>query len=136
MNQNKFWRFALVVLVLLWSLYELYPPKGRDLVQVFRDRAIQRDATFNTIVQKAQELNRAFPEKAYENLREAVGTNDLTRYFPFFLAKEQSKPTTYILNRLQREAAGKIRLGIDLQGGTSFTVKMDTSTLTNASDAT
>jgi SecD/SecF fusion protein len=44
-------------------------------------------------------------------------------------------PTTYILNRLQREAAGRIRLGLDLQGGTSFLVEMDTNGLAHTSDA-
>jgi len=134
MNRNHLWRFVLVVLVVLWSLYELYPPQGRNLVLVFRERAVNRDANFNSIIQKAQGLEKAMPERAYDNLLEAVGTNDLTRYFPFFEAKNESHPTTYILNRLQREAAGRIRLGLDLQGGTSFLVSMDTSGLTNASD--
>ena len=75
------------------------------------------------------------PEKPYDNLVEAIGTNDITRYFPSFGAKEQLHPTTYILNRLQREAAGRIRLGLDLQGGTSFLVEMDTNRLAKASDA-
>ena len=74
------------------------------------------------------------PERPYDNLAEAVGTNDITRYFPFFGAKNELHPTTYILNRLQREAAGRIRLGLDLQGGTSFLVSMDTNRLTQASD--
>ena len=39
-------------------------------------------------------------------------------------------PDRVFLNRLQREAAGKIRLGLDLQGGTSFLVSMETNNLT------
>ena len=135
MNRNNFWRLILVVLVVLWSLYELYPPQGRDLVLVFREKAKDRDATFTTIFRKAQELQKAMPEKAYDNLAEAVGTNDITRYFPFFGAKNELHPTTFILNRLQREAAGRIRLGLDLQGGTSFLVSMDTNQLARATDA-
>jgi SecD/SecF fusion protein len=135
MNRNNFWRFTLVVLVILWSLYELYPPQGRDLLLVFREKATARDASFTAILQKAQALQKAMPEKAYDNLAEAVGTNDLTRYFPAFGAKEQLHPTTYILNRLQREAAGRIRLGLDLQGGTSFLVEMETNQLAHTSDA-
>ena len=129
MNRNNFWRFVLVVLVVLWSLYELYPPEGRDLMLVFREKAVNRDATFTTIFQKAQALQKATPEKPYDNLVEAIGTNDITRYFPFFGAKDELHPTTYILNRLQREAAGRIKLGLDLQGGTSFLVEMDTNQL-------
>ena len=135
MNRNNFWRFTLVVLVVLWSLYELYPPQGRDLLLVFREKAQSRDPAFSTIFTNALALQRAMPEKPYDNLVAAIGTNDITRYFPSFGAKEQLHPTSYILNRLQREAAGRIRLGLDLQGGTSFLVEMDTNRLAQASDA-
>jgi SecD/SecF fusion protein len=135
MNRNNFWRSTLVVLVILWSLYELYPPQGRDLLVFFREKAVNRDPAFTTLYQKAQALQKATPEKPYDNLAQAIGTNDITRYFPAFGAKDQLRPTSYILNRLQREAAGRIRLGLDLQGGTSFLVEMDTNRLAQAADA-
>ena len=135
MNRNNFWRFILVVLVVLWSLYELYPPEGRDLLLFFREKAVNRDAAFTSFYQKAQALQKAVPEKPYDNLLEAIGTNDIAHYFPSFGAKDQLNPTTYILNRLQREAAGRIRLGLDLQGGTSFLVSMDTNQLAKVTDA-
>jgi SecD/SecF fusion protein len=135
MNRNNFWRFILVVLVILWSLYELYPPEGRNLVLFFREKAVDRDTSFSAIYKQAQDLQKAMPERPYDNLAQAIGTNDITRYFPFFGAKNELHPTTYILNRLQREAAGRIRLGLDLQGGTSFLVSMDTNRLTQAADA-
>src|SRR5438132_9872858 len=109
MNRNNVWRFVLVVLVLVWSVYEIYPPTARDLVQVFRKRAVNnRDAAFPVIMQKAQQLQRAMPDKPYENLKEAIGTNDINRYFPFFEAKNKAHPTEFTLNQLQREAAGRI----------------------------
>ncbi len=37
---------------------------------------------------------------------------------------------------MQRDAAGKIKLGLDLQGGTSFLVEMDTNALANAQEDT
>ncbi len=135
MNRNNFWRFILVVLVILWSLYELYPPEGRDLLLFFREKATGCDAAFSAMFQKAQALQKAMPEKPYDNLAEAIGTNDITHYFPSFGAKDQLHPTTYILNRLQRQAAGRIRLGLDLQGGTSFLVSMDTNQLAKTTDA-
>ncbi|HVM49696.1 MAG TPA: protein translocase subunit SecD [Candidatus Acidoferrum sp.] len=134
MNQNKLWRFVLVVLVLLWSLYELYPPEGRNLLQYFRERAVDRDPTFTAIYKRAQELEKAMPEKPYDNLVEAIGTNDITKYFPFYGGKNEQHPTAYILNRLQRQAAGRIRLGLDLQGGTSFVMSMETNNLVKGSD--
>ena len=132
MNRNNLWRFVLVV---LWSLYELYPPQPRDLLLVFREKSQVRDTNFTAILRRAQDLQKTMPEKPYDNLMEAIGTNDITRYYPFYGAKNELHPTTFIMNRLQRQAAGRIRLGLDLQGGTSFLVSMDTNRLTEASDA-
>src|SRR5215831_3303846 len=102
MNRNNFlWRVALVVLVLAFSFLEMWPPTARDLIQTFRESTIKRDATFNAILAKAQELQKIAPDRAYENLVQAVGTNDLTQYFPQFEAKTEPHPTTYILNSLQ-----------------------------------
>jgi SecD/SecF fusion protein len=132
MNRNNFWRFILVVLVLLWALYELYPPTSRDLVQVFREKARNTDTNFTAIITHANELQKKAPEKTYDNLKEAIADRDITRYFPAFDAKNEVHPTTFILNRLQRESAGRIRLGLDLQGGTSFLVRMQTNELSSA----
>jgi SecD/SecF fusion protein len=138
MNRNLVWKALFVALVVVWSLYEIYPPRGRDLVEVFAQRARNPDATFSNIVAQARELQKQHPERAYRNLLTAIGTNDITRYFPHIRLENELYPTTAILNRLQREAAGRIKLGIDLQGGTMFVVRMDTNrlvqveTLTNA----
>jgi SecD/SecF fusion protein len=129
MNRNHLWKLLLILLVIAWSVTEFTPIKNQDLVLHFRDRAIKRDATFNTIFQRAQELKKERPDREYADLQEAIGTNDITTYYPFFEAQDQAHPTTYILNRLQREAAGRVKLGIDLAGGTSFLVEMDTNRL-------
>jgi len=129
MNRNSIWRWAVVALVVAWALFELYPPQGRDLIEHFAKRAVRQDDTFQQIVNEARELRIEFPERAYGNLSSAIGTNDIRAYFPFFETSAELNPTAHILNRLQREAAGQIRLGLDLQGGTSFLVEMDTNKL-------
>ena len=125
MNRNNFWRFVIVVLVLIWAVISFYPPTSRDLIQTFRERAFRSDTNFHAIVERAMTLQRQSPEKPYEDLKEAIGTNDITRYFPSYGVTNDSRATLTILNRLQRDSAGKIRLGIDLQGGTSFVVSMN-----------
>ncbi|MGN6552426.1 MAG: protein translocase subunit SecD [Verrucomicrobiota bacterium] len=135
MNRNHFWKLVLILFLLAWAIFEINPPTARPLVEYFRTRAVNQDATFKSIITQAQELEKARPQLSYANLQEAIGTNDLNRYFPFFEAKNEARPTTYILNRLQREAAGKVKLGIDLAGGTSFLVEMDTNQLQNAQTA-
>jgi SecD/SecF fusion protein len=136
MNRNNLWRFVIVVLVLVWAVISFWPPTSRDLIQTFRERAVKTETNFYAIVQRATELQQKIPEKPYENLKHAIGTNDITRFFPFFGVTNQAQPTatTTILNRLQRDAAGKIRLGIDLQGGTSFVVGMQTNSLPPGTD--
>jgi SecD/SecF fusion protein len=129
MNRNNLWRFILVVAVVAWAAFEIYPPTNRDLIQVFRENARGVDDNFNKIVQHAQDLSKDRPDREYDNLVEAIGTNDITSYFQQFSKESQVHPTTSILNAVQREAMGNIHLGIDLQGGTSFLVEMDTNHL-------
>jgi SecD/SecF fusion protein len=136
MNRNNLWRFLLVVLVVAWALFEIYPPTNRDLIQVFRENARGADETFNKIVERAQDLSKTRPDVEYANLQEAIGTNDITGYFPQFAKLSLAHPTTSILNAVQRAAMGNIHLGIDLQGGTSFLVEMDTNNLVNIETTT
>lgn len=132
MNKNDRWKFILVVLLVLWAFYQMYPPTARDLIQQFASRAQLPDATFTNIMDRVEALQKSGKNTEFSDLREAIGTNDITGYFPFINAKSQLHPTTYILNELQREGAGKFRLGLDLQGGTSYLVEMDTNFLATA----
>jgi SecD/SecF fusion protein len=136
MNRNLFGKLIFILVIVAWSLYEMYPPTGRDLIRTFQERARGADATFSNIVAQATALQQEHPDRTYRNLQTAIGTNDITKYFPMFPAKNELYPTTYILNRLQREAAGRIKLGIDLQGGTLFYVQMDTNRLVHIESVT
>lgn len=127
MNRNHFWKLVLVLALLGWSVFQLYPPTDRPLTEVFRARATNRDEAFGKILTQLDQLQKEKPLREYGNIMEAVGTNDLRKYFKDVPVKDEAKANSQILNRLQREAAGKIRLGIDLKGGTSFMVAMDTT---------
>ena len=134
MKKNNLGWFIFVVLLVCWSLYQTYPPMSRDLVQQFSSRAENQDTNFAAILKQVEVLQQTSTNREFANLKEAIGTNDIQKYFPFLDAKSELHPTTYILNQLQRDAAGKIKLGLDLQGGTSFLVEMDTNYLANAQD--
>ena len=133
-KNNNLGRFILVLIIIAWSLMEVYPPTSRDLVKEFANRALNQDAAFKGILQQYALLEKAGTNNEFVALQLATGTNDLKKYFPFVPgAANQIHPNTYILNRLQRDAAGRIKLGIDLQGGTSFLVEMDTNVLYSTS---
>jgi SecD/SecF fusion protein len=127
MNRRNLYKALFVLLVLLWSISELYPPTSRSLIAEFEKRASNPDAVFKGILERAQILQKANPERAFGNLIEAVGTNQLTRYFPYIKVNSEQDPNRTILQALQASAAGQIKLGLDLRGGTSFLVAMDTN---------
>ena len=129
MKSNNLGRFLLVIAIILWSLFEVYPPSSRDLMQEFSRRAVNRDATFTNILAQAEAFQQAGTNNEFVALQTATGTNSLKNYFNFIPAENQLYPNTFILNKLQRDAAGKIKLGLDLQGGTEFLVEMDTNVL-------
>jgi SecD/SecF fusion protein len=132
MKKNNFGWFVFVVLVVLWSLYEIYPPTSRDLIQQFAARAENTDTNFTAILNQAQAMQQTNSSREFANLETAIGTNDIQKYFPAINAGDQLRPTTYILNQIQRDSAGKIKLGLDLQGGTEFLVEMDTNKIVSA----
>ena len=132
MRRNNLGRFILVLGIVLWALYETYPPTSRDLIQEFSGRAENKDAAFTNILARSELLQQVGTNSEFASLQQAVGTNNLQPYFPFISAKDQLYPNLFILNQLQRDASGRIKLGLDLQGGTSFLVEMDTNALFEA----
>jgi SecD/SecF fusion protein len=129
MKQNNLWKFLFVVFIVGWSFVSMYPPASSGLVKVFASRGENQDATFSNILARADTLQQAATNSEFANLHAAIGANDIQGYFTFINASNETDPTTFILNRLQRDASGKIKLGLDLQGGTAFLVEMDTNAL-------
>ena len=133
MNRSNLWKFLLIVFIVGWCATAMWPPKSRPLFQMFQENILKRDAVYTNIVTRFAELQKANPQAEYRNLREAIGTNDISRHFEIE-TKGEKDPTTAILNTLQKKGAGKIKLGLDLQGGSSFLVRLETGKLaTNAS---
>jgi len=134
MTQKHLWHLLLIIFVLAWSLVSLTPPIGRDLLHDFETKARNKDAAFSNIVERAHALQQQLPTRTYGNLKEAIGTNEITRYFPGITVKGEKNPSATALSRLQKDAAGKVKLGLDLQGGSSFLVSLDTTKLSTNSD--
>ena len=63
-SKSNRWKFLLVVGVIAWSLYEIYPPAGRDVVREFQTRAVRQDAEFVAILARAQSATGAARTRA------------------------------------------------------------------------
>ena len=134
MNRGHLYKLLLIVFILAWAWYSFSPLNGTNLVEVFLEKGPYKpDAAYTNIVKEVRELQKTHPDRAYGNLRIAIGTNDITHYFPDYDVKAEKDPTVFILNRLQKEASGKLKLGLDLVGGSSFLVEMKTNKLSAVS---
>src|SRR5438105_13980854 len=132
MNRNHLWKLLIIVFVVAWSAFEIYPPTGRNVIEVFNEEAARKDANLSNIVARAQQLQKENTNlTAFAALKQAADTNEIARYFPFDV-KGEKDPTSAVLYRIQQDAAGKIKLGLDLQGGTSFLMEMNTNKLSQA----
>lgn len=133
MNRSHLWKLVLILLVVAWSVSEIYPPTSKDLIEAFEQQSSTPNKTFDEIVKKAQQLDASNTDRApgitYSNLLVAISTNDIRPFFPsnYINAAVERDVTRGILNRVQRSAAGQFRLGLDLQGGTQFLLEMDMS---------
>ena len=133
MNRSHLWKFLIIVLVVAWSASRMIPPTGRPLIDAFQENVGKRDGVYSNILENFAVLQKQNPQAEYSNLKNAIGTNDISHHFEIDTTSAKD-PTQTILNALQRKAAGKIKLGLDLQGGVSFLVRLETGKLaTNVS---
>lgn len=141
MNRSHLWKFLFVVFTVVWAVTEIFPIKNRNLIDQFDKTAILNpDAALNDVIKKARELESRnpagidTPTLTYSNLLAAIGTNDIRKYFPSNYVVPGSTTLPFnqaALNRLQREASSRFKLGIDLKGGTSFLLELDLSRVSN-----
>jgi SecD/SecF fusion protein len=138
MKHRNFWLFSTIFLV-AWSLWSIYPPRSQPLLDAFRERAALADTNVTAIVQEAERLQAANPNNSFQNLLSAIqnqnlGSNGIAPYFPGYTVPAGKDTNRTILYALQHEAAGKIKLGLDLQGGMSFLVELQTNKLAEGQD--
>ncbi len=136
MKRNNTGRTLLVLLLVAWAITEMLPPKGRSVVEVFVEEAVKVDEDLKAAADKAKELTAAdtnVPPREFRLLQTSVRELTLTNYFNYSVKGERD-PNAAILKRVQSKAAGKFRLGLDLQGGSSFIVGLDSNKVHEASD--
>ena len=63
MNRNHLWKLLIIIFVIAWSAFEIYPPTGMSIIEVFREEGIKKDSTFSNIVERAQQLQKENPNR-------------------------------------------------------------------------
>ena len=138
MKRNNLARFLFLLLILGWAGTEMTPlwDKPGKLIEEF-SKAKDKDEAFNKVVADAKASHEEDDSNEFGNLYDAVERSGLalTNYFPKMKFGSQAPDNRLVLQALQKRVAGQIQLGLDLKGGSSFLVAMDTNKLENASGA-
>ena len=138
MKRNNLARFLFLLLILGWAGTEMTPlwDKPGKLIEEFK-KAKDRDEAFDKVVADVEASHEEDDSNEFGDLYKAVEASGLalTNYFPKIKFGEQAPDNRLVLQALQKRVAGQIQLGLDLKGGSSFLVAMDTNKLENASGA-
>ncbi|MBT6660403.1 MAG: protein translocase subunit SecD [Verrucomicrobia bacterium] len=138
MKRNNLARFLFLLLILIWAGTEMTPlwDQPGKLIEEF-SKAKDRDEAFDKVVADAKASHKENDSNEFGTLYDAVEESGLalTNYFPKMNFRGQSPDNRLVLQKLQKRVAGQIQLGLDLKGGSSFLVAMDTNKLENTSGA-
>ena len=130
MKRNNLARFLFLLLILAWAGTEMTPFRDLSLIDEF-SKAKDRDEAFDKVVADARKSHKEDNSNEFGDLYKAVEASGLalTNYFPKMKFGERTPNNRLVLQSLQKRVAGQIQLGLDLKGGSSFLVAMDTSKL-------
>ena len=136
MKRNNIARFLFLVLILGWAGTEMWPLRDESgkLIDQF-GKATNRDAAFEQAYEAAKEAHDPNDENSNEFgiLQGAVENAGLVlsnyTWSPNLKFRGQVPDNRLVLQTLQKKVAGKLQLGLDLKGGSSFLVALDTSNL-------
>ena len=140
MNPIHVLKILFLVLVLAWAAYEMTPWQNKDgrLLDRFESQATNK-VVITDIRKTAQtkfEAQTESEKNEYGTLMSAVKESGVAlsdHYNYKFSGKKTKKELNdLIMQKLQRESSGQIQFGLDLQGGSSFLVQMETNSLNQA----
>ena len=148
MTLRPWWKIVVSLLALGAAYYEMTPIRSVPLADyvpgaVIKDEAafapLDREARARVAAHAAQDPAVPAERKAptyYQALRDLAagrGGDAVVDLLPFFFdpatfvrEPELAKRNTLVLKELMRRSQGRLKLGLDLQGGVAFTLEVDT----------
>lgn len=135
MSGGILWKAALSVAILAWALLNLVPLKDQPFDGYVTATAMETipeegSPAFSDLVQEAQAgVDSGLYPSVYVGLREIVNERqiDLAKYFPEIQLVDINnleRRNETLLRVLLNESKSNLRLGLDLQGGVAFTLRL------------
>ncbi|MFI3291544.1 MAG: protein translocase subunit SecD [Opitutales bacterium] len=142
MNRSIAWKLILTALVLTWAVLAMVPFKDTPFDDYIKGAATAKQTEFNALIEEVEgtvdSLNHKDSADKYPTLyialREYSNKNeiDLAEFFPNINVKDiqiLTKRNTILLSELYNRSKSAIKQGLDLQGGVSFTLQVNTAEL-------
>jgi SecD/SecF fusion protein len=144
-SRTWFWKIAVSLAALAIAWYEFHPIAPVPLEQFVPSKVIAQKPEFDKLHTEALERVKLYKDaaapaekksvsyfQALRDIGEGRGRAASVDFRPFFFTEDQivrepdqSKRNGLVLNRLNSDSKGRLKLGLDLQGGVSFTLKID-----------
>ncbi|MDR2806694.1 MAG: protein translocase subunit SecD [Puniceicoccales bacterium] len=130
MFHNVFGKSILSVIVLVWALLNLIPFNDRSFNDYMKQRATAYVDEFSGLLSRAKlKVKLGQSSSLFVALKEIAKDDklDLSIYFPDIKLqdiKNLDKKNKILMEVLLRESKGRLRYGLDLKGGVSFTLKL------------
>lgn len=146
-SRTWFWKLAVSIIALAVSWVEFHPVAPTPLDQFVPTQVIANKAEFEKLHKEALERVRLYPDasvpaekksvsyyQALRDISEGRGRKDIVDLRPFFFTEKefvsipnQTKRNAKVIQVLHARSQGRLTLGLDLQGGVSFTLRVDPS---------
>ena len=144
-SRTWFWKIAVSLVALAVAWFEFHPVSPLPLDQFVPTQVIAQKPEFDKLHAEALERVKRYKDAAvladqksvsyYQALRdigEGRGRAAPVDFRPFFFTEaqivrepDQAKRNGIVLKQLMVSSQGRLKLGLDLQGGVSFTLKVD-----------
>lgn len=136
MKTHILWKMVVTLLLGAWAWMELTPIKDQPLPQYFEEKcSSSKSDELKEIIHKATDLQSAAAGTSFFAQFKQVAMDDkvdLSAFFPQFDisdVKNLNKRNDILLQHLLQTSQGRLKLGLDLQGGLAFTLKIDDQAL-------
>ncbi len=136
------WKLVLTALAILWAVVSIIPTNDTPFEEYIKTRATAKQGEFQKFLTAAEARVDAKnyknnPDKSptlYIAMREYADANEinLAEFFPDIKVSDikiLKKRNDILMKELYRQSKGKIKKGLDLQGGVAFTLEIDEKNL-------
>ncbi len=123
------WKFLLTAVIVAWAASNLVPVQDTPFPDYIRDYATAHQDEFSDLMDRAEQRAAEDVQMTeFMALREIANAEeiDLHRFFPRIRLEEGlrniERRNNLVLNEILQQSQASLQLGLDLQGGVSFTL--------------